>query len=175
MNLAIENFVSEYSPLGSANNSCCHCAVGPSSLWSLDAYNHQLWTSYQTYTQLPQVNDTENVREEMLFSFESETCYVLHIFPPLCLMRIIEASSETLLLMQQGAWVSCQKLVSAGWWAHGITCAMLIPNSTRLSPLSTEDIQGIFNGYFFSFFNCNCLQETVCYDDFTLKEKKKAL
>lgn len=30
------------------------------------------------YLALLQANDTENVQKEMLFSFESETCYVLH-------------------------------------------------------------------------------------------------
>lgn len=32
--------------------------------------------------QLSQFNDTENVWEEMLFSFESETCYIFAYFFP---------------------------------------------------------------------------------------------
>lgn len=79
-------------------------------------YPHWLQTDGWECTSLPQVNDTENVQEEML-SFESEMCYVLHIFSPLSLMRVIEASSETLLLMQQGAHVSW-KCLSVREWVH---------------------------------------------------------
>lgn len=68
----------------------------------------------------------------MLFSFESETCYVLHTFSPLSLMRVIGASSETLLLMQQGAHVSCQKPSGVRDWVHSAMCISFIPNSIKL-------------------------------------------
>lgn len=131
MDLAIENFVSLNSPIGSASNSLAVTAMGLSSLWSLNACI-RTGCGQMACTCLPQVNDTENVQEEMLFSFESETCSVLHIFSPLSLMRVIEASSETLLLMQQGAHVSCRKLIGMREWAHSATCASFTPNSIRL-------------------------------------------
>lgn len=72
---------------------------------------HWLWADSWACTCLPQANDTENVQEEMLFSFESETCYVLHTFSSPSLMRVIKASSETFSLMQQRACIACQKLI----------------------------------------------------------------
>lgn len=103
----------------------------------------------------------------MLFSFESETCYVLHTSSCLSLIRVIRASSETLLLMQQGACITCRKLIGMREWVHSTTCASFIPNSVWLFSLLR-----IFRVFLtVAFLHWNCLQKSVLYDDLKFQEK----
>lgn len=61
-------------------------------MWSLDACIPQLWTCYQTCTSCLDLMILKMYGRKCCFPLKVKLVTFLHIFSPLCLMRIIEAS-----------------------------------------------------------------------------------
>lgn len=135
VDLAIENFVSLNSPVGSASKSYHHCSRVQQPMEHKCLHPHwpvgrqlgmYLFASSYWHWKCPGGN--------VIFLWKwNVLCFAY--FSSLSLMRVIKASSETLLLMQQGACVTCQKLNGMREWVHNTTCASFIPNSIRLFSL----------------------------------------